>query len=72
MTVKDLDWAKQHLKSAVTYRDYVERWTGSIGDLEEGLQQRIAVTEAEVARELQPGDELWEWDTTSPVGQDSL
>ena len=52
----------KYLTRRVTYREYNERFVGPIEELPPRIQQQIVQKEAELVRELQPGDELWEWD----------
>ena len=50
------------LRRTTTYEDYCSRWVGELADRPE-IVSKIKKRSSEIAAEMQPGDELWEWDS---------
>ena len=62
------EWVVQHddlcrvLRRKTTYTDYCARRLKDLPSLLADSKHKIAQREAEIATEMEPGDELWEWD----------
>ena len=52
------------LKRQTTYRAFTGQWLGDEnGVIPARFEERVAVAEAKIAAKMQPGDELWEWES---------
>jgi hypothetical protein len=49
------------LRCKTSYEDYCSRWLEGLVDRPE-IKQRIKKRSTEIAAQMKPGDELWEWD----------
>ena len=50
------------LRRRTTYEDYCSRWVGEMSNTHE-IASKIRKRSSEIAEEMQPDDELWEWDS---------
>ena len=61
-------WIAEHqdlcqiLRCQTTYEEFCIRHLGTVPDMEESLLQKIKERSQEIAANMEPGDELWEWD----------
>ncbi|MFO0965896.1 MAG: hypothetical protein U0793_09980 [Gemmataceae bacterium] len=50
------------MRCKTTYEEYCKRWFEGLIDKSSRVTEKVKQRSAEIAAEMQPGDELWEWD----------